>query len=133
MNNKFAALVLQSEIQITLLIFSSIEVGLKKCKEIFEFEPDEMRSFGKVEYRWAILGEGDKYDEFVLNPKELTSKMPQLVAHWKNYFCAPGGVWAMDLIEVEEGTPYIDFEDTLQEWLNYLEFCVKMEVRDSVY
>jgi len=117
---KLAVLVLMCDIEIPMLVFSSFEAGLKRCEEIFGFKPDEIRE-GEDEligYEWAVLM-SEKYPEdkdhaydYVRNDKKLTSKMSELVADWDNFFYTPGGIYAFDLIEVEEGTPFVRFHDT---------------------
>lgn len=76
-----------NEVEITALVFSSMEEGLKKCKELFGEK--RMKKHGN-EYRW-YWGE---------IPDEIAKKT------YKDYYDGCGGCGAFTLKEVEEGKPF---------------------------
>jgi hypothetical protein len=83
---KFAVLVMATNVEIPLLVFSSLEAGLKKCKEIFDFSLDailEGENDDLTAYRWAIESDAEfiGHDYQYVHPK-LMSKLDQLIIEY---------------------------------------------------
>ena len=86
-----------NDIMIPSLVFSSLEKGLEECKKILGEDYKTHDISGKTMYQWHLLKKEKKYKI----DKEITDQL------FTSYYDGCGGIEAVVLREVDEGTPFV--------------------------